>query len=189
MCFLFQMLVRRSYGYYPQTQKIVKSCIRNYSDDSFSKNSNKPIDIIKLKESPRKPLKLHGVPQNLTIDSQPKKSKDNGNKGDNEKLKRELIHRIKLSGPLTVAQYMQEVLTNPLSGYYIGSKVFGTQGDFITSPEISQMFGESIAIWLLNEWIKMGKPKPMNIVELGPGKGTLMQDVCRTLFKLAPKVK
>ena len=142
----------------------------------------------KLKESQRKPLKLHGVPQNLTI-SQPKKSKDNGNKGDNEKLKRELIHRIKLSGPLTIAQYMQEVLTNPLSGYYIGSKVFGTQGDFITSPEISQMFGESIAIWLLNEWIKMGKPKPMNIVELGPGKGTLMQDVCRTLFKLAPKVK
>ena len=189
MCFLFQMLVRRSYGYYPQTQKIIKSCIRNYSDDSFSKNSNKPTYTNKLKESQRKPLKLHGVPQNLTIDSQPKKSKENSNKGDNEKLKRELIHRIKLSGPLTVAQYMQEVLTNPLSGYYIGSKVFGTQGDFITSPEISQMFGESIAIWLLNEWIKMGKPKPMNIVELGPGKGTLMQDVCRTLFKLAPKVK
>ena len=83
---------------------------------------------------------------------------------------------------------MQEVLTNPKSGYYMGSDVFGTRGDFITSPEISQMYGECIAIWLLNEWFKMGTPKPLQLVELGPGRGTLMQDICRTIFKLTQKV-
>ena len=153
---------------------------RCYSDDT-----NKKPPIV-LQNNERKPLKLYGVNSNTNAILN-NENKDYLNK-DTKKLERELIHRIKLGGPITVAQYMQEVLTNPLSGYYIGAEVFGTRGDFITSPEISQMFGECIAIWLLNEWFKMGKPKPLKIVELGPGKGTLMQDICRTIFKLAPKV-
>ena len=58
---------------------------------------------------------------------------------------------------MTIAQYMQAVLTHPKSGYYMQGDVFGAQGDFITSPEISQMFGECLAIWIGHEWQKMGK--------------------------------
>ena len=56
----------------------------------------------------------------------------------------------------------------------------GSAGDFITAPEISQMFGECIAAWLIHEWTKMGRVKPLNLVELGPGQGTLMQDILRS---------
>lgn len=100
-----------------------------------------------------------------------------------------LVMKIRFNGPITVAEYMKECLTNPLFGYYAQQEVFGAAGDFVTSPEISQMFGECLGIWYANEWIKMGKPQPWQFVELGPGKGTLMSDILRTLHRLVPDLK
>ncbi|CAA3012497.1 NADH dehydrogenase [ubiquinone] complex I, assembly factor 7 [Olea europaea subsp. europaea] len=80
-------------------------------------------------------------------------------------------------GPITVAEYMEEVLTNPKAGYYINRDVFGADGDFITSPEVSQMFGEMIGVWAMCLWEQMGKPNKVNLVELGPGRGTLLADL------------
>jgi len=90
-----------------------------------------------------------------------------------------LCRRISLEGPLTVAQYMEECLANPKYGYYMGRDPFGRGGDFITAPEISQMFGELIGLWCGIEWMMLGQPEQVHLVELGPGRGTLMADVMR----------
>lgn len=78
---------------------------------------------------------------------------------------------------------MEEVLTNPKAGFYINRDVFGAEGDFITSPEVSQMFGEMVAVWAMCLWEQMGQPKRVNLVELGPGRGTLMADLLRGASK------
>eukprot|EP00887_Chlorella_sp_A99_P005187 scaffold1.g5187.t1 len=82
-------------------------------------------------------------------------------------------------GPITLAEYMSEVLTNPTAGYYTQRDVFGAAGDFVTSPEISQMFGEMVGIWCVAAWQQMGAPPALRLVELGPGRGTLMADLLR----------
>lgn len=90
-------------------------------------------------------------------------------------------------GPLTIAEYMHEVLTHPTEGYYTTkADVFGSKGDFITSPDISQMFGEMIGIWCVAMWEHLGKPTQLRIVELGPGKGTLMADLLRGTKPFVP---
>ncbi|KAI8533856.1 hypothetical protein RHMOL_Rhmol10G0042100 [Rhododendron molle] len=86
-------------------------------------------------------------------------------------------------GPISVAEYMEEVLTNPKAGFYINRDVFGAEGDFITSPEVSQMFGEMIGVWAMSLWEQMGRPNRVNLVELGPGRGTLMADLLRGASK------
>lgn len=78
---------------------------------------------------------------------------------------------------------MEEVLTNPKAGFYINRDVFGAEGDFITSPEVSQMFGEMIGVWAMCLWEQMGQPNKVNLVELGPGRGTLMADLLRGASK------
>nr|XP_043617128.1 protein arginine methyltransferase NDUFAF7, mitochondrial-like [Erigeron canadensis] len=82
-------------------------------------------------------------------------------------------------GPISVAEYMEEVLINPKAGFYINRDVFGAEGDFITSPEVSQMFGEMVGVWAMCLWEQMGQPNEVNLVELGPGRGTLMADLLR----------
>ena len=101
-------------------------------------------------------------------------------------FEKELVSKINFTGPMSISQYMQEVLTNPAKGYYTTKeKVLGAPGDFVTSPEISQMFGECVAIWIVHEWMKMGSPRPLQLVELGPGHGTLMQDIIKTIHRLS----
>ena len=86
---------------------------------------------------------------------------------------------IAANGPISIAEYMQECLLHPTMGYYTTQKPFGAEGDFITAPEISQMFGELIGLCLAQTWMDQGCPSPFILAELGPGRGTLMADVLR----------
>jgi NADH dehydrogenase [ubiquinone] 1 alpha subcomplex assembly factor 7 len=93
---------------------------------------------------------------------------------------------IAAQGPISVAQYMILALHDPESGYYATHDPFGSKGDFVTAPEISQMFGELLGAWCAQVWADQGRPKNTRLVELGPGRGTLMADALRAL-KRAPK--
>jgi NADH dehydrogenase [ubiquinone] 1 alpha subcomplex assembly factor 7 len=97
-----------------------------------------------------------------------------------------LRRRIAVDGPLTVAQYMAEALGHPRHGYYITRDPLGAAGDFTTAPEISQVFGELVGLWCADQWQRMGAPDPVLLVELGPGRGTLMQDALRAIGRAAP---
>ena len=90
-----------------------------------------------------------------------------------------LLQRIRLSGPMTIADYMADCLLHPEHGYYTTRPPFGTEGDFITAPEISQMFGELLGLCLAQAWQDQGAPAAFVLAELGPGRGTLMADVLR----------
>ena len=94
-----------------------------------------------------------------------------------------LLLQIKQTGPITVADYMNICLLHPKHGYYSKQDPFGKKGDFITSPTISNLFSEIIAIWLISAWEKMGKPKIFNFVELGPGDGSLTKVIINTVKK------
>ena len=96
-----------------------------------------------------------------------------------------LARRIRIAGPMTVAEYMAEALGHPQYGYYKQGDPFGLEGDFITAPEISQMFGELLGAWCAAVWEMMGRPAPVRLVELGPGRGTLMADALRGTRKVA----
>ena len=90
-----------------------------------------------------------------------------------------LRRRIAASGPITVAQYMKAALYDPKHGYYRAHDPFGRDGDFVTAPEISQMFGELLGAWCVAAWQQMGAPDMVHLVEIGPGRGTLMADALR----------
>ncbi|MGH6924887.1 MAG: class I SAM-dependent methyltransferase [Propylenella sp.] len=86
---------------------------------------------------------------------------------------------IRANGPMSVAEYMAHCLTDAEHGYYTTRDPFGAAGDFITAPEVSQMFGEIVGAWVIEMWRRSGAPEPVRLTELGPGRGTLMVDVMR----------
>lgn len=94
-----------------------------------------------------------------------------------------LEHRIRalvrLNGPMPVFDYMGLCLGDPEHGYYMAREPFGAGGDFVTAPEVSQMFGEMIGAFLVETWERLGRPAPFQLVEFGPGRGTLMADILR----------
>jgi NADH dehydrogenase [ubiquinone] 1 alpha subcomplex assembly factor 7 len=95
-----------------------------------------------------------------------------------------LIERIRATGPLTLAEYMAECLLHPAYGYYATRDPFGQAGDFITAPEVSQMFGELVGLCLAQCWIDQRRPSPITLAEIGPGRGTLMADILRVAGKV-----
>ena len=94
-------------------------------------------------------------------------------------LEAEIRRRIAAAGPMPVGQYMNLCLTHPKHGYYVTRDALGAAGDFITAPEISQMFGELIGLWAASVWRQMGAPEQVRLVELGPGRGTMLLDALR----------
>ena len=96
-----------------------------------------------------------------------------------------LRHLILEHGPISVARYMTLALAHPTGGYYPTRDPLGANGDFVTAPEISQMFGELIGLACVSYWLELGRPSRVRIVELGPGRGTLMADMLRAA-RVAP---
>ena len=99
-------------------------------------------------------------------------------------LARQLEERIRSEGPISIAEYMAACLQDEAHGYYRKREAIGRSGDFITAPEISQIFGELIGLWAAVVWQQMGAPARVNLVELGPGRGTLMRDALRAAGKV-----
>ena len=100
-------------------------------------------------------------------------------------LKNLIISEVKKNGFITVSRFMEFCLYHKKFGYYASKKLkIGALGDFVTAPEISQVFGELIGLWLAQVWTDQGKPEPFSLVELGPGNGTMMNDMLRTLRKV-----
>jgi len=94
-------------------------------------------------------------------------------------LSEKIAKRIRTEGPLTLAAYMAMALHDPVAGYYATHEPIGAAGDFATAPEISQIFGELIGLWCAALWEEMGRPDPVILAELGPGRGQLMRDMLR----------
>ncbi len=101
-------------------------------------------------------------------------------------LARRLLRRVAATGPLSLAEFMASALYDPQDGYYTSKRPIGRAGDFVTAPEISQLFGELIGLWCATCWDQLGRPTPVRLVELGPGRGTLMADLLRAARVLPP---
>jgi NADH dehydrogenase [ubiquinone] 1 alpha subcomplex assembly factor 7 len=101
------------------------------------------------------------------------------------RLEDELRQRLQRAGRLSVAEYMELCLIHPEHGYYTSRAPIGARGDFTTAPEISQMFGELIGLWSAAVWQAMGSPENLRLVELGPGRGTMILDILRAA-KIVP---
>jgi len=96
-------------------------------------------------------------------------------------IENEIRRRIATAGPMPVAEYMALCLLDREHGYYTTRDPLGPRGDFTTAPEVSQMFGELIGLWAAAVWTQMEAPENVRLIELGPGRGTMMNDVLRAV--------
>lgn len=103
-------------------------------------------------------------------------------------LEKEIRRLIAVGGPMPIARYMSLCLTHPQYGYYVTRDPFGAGGDFTTAPEVSQIFGELLGLWALSVWRMLGEPEAIKLIELGPGRGTMMRDALRAA-KVLPKFR
>jgi SAM-dependent MidA family methyltransferase len=94
-------------------------------------------------------------------------------------LKTRLIEQITFEGPISIADYMTQCLLDPIDGYYMKRPALGAEGDFITAPMVSQMFGEMLGVWVAQVWHNLGSPDRFRLVEVGGGDGTLISDILR----------
>jgi NADH dehydrogenase [ubiquinone] 1 alpha subcomplex assembly factor 7 len=92
-----------------------------------------------------------------------------------------LMQKIQLNGPLSVHDFMYDVLYHPTHGYYSVHAAIGKHGDFVTSPHITSLFGEMIGFWIVHQWQTMGKPSSFDLMEMGPGTGILMNDILKAI--------
>ncbi len=95
------------------------------------------------------------------------------------RLRPKIDRLIEQSGSIPLAQYLHLCMADPTAGYYAANDSIGKAGDFITAPEVSQMFGELLGIWVIETWKGLGSPSPFTLAELGPGNGTMMSDIFR----------
>jgi len=182
--------------------RMVSSSSASSSSSSSSDKSDDDSKTTKMKEEFERQREMQGKMRREmieiaidrtglyeTVQQQNAKGSLNNNDKKNERKKNEgLLGHIESlikfrGGPITVHEFMSEALTNPTYGYYTKTsskdKVFGKSGDFTTSPEISQIFGELLGVWCATIWEQLGKPEELHLIEFGPGRGTLMMDLLR----------
>lgn len=107
----------------------------------------------------------------------PQKNPEQPDSSNASVLSQHLIEQIAAKGPMPFAEFMAAAASH----YYAAHEPFGVEGDFVTAPEVSQMFGEMIGAWLTDLWLQLGRPEKVKLIELGPGRGTLAADIMRTL--------
>lgn len=106
------------------------------------------------------------------------------NKEEMSELAKDLHAYISVKGPISIHDYMLQCSNHFVHGYYqTSASKIGSGGDFITAPEMSQLFGEMIGMWCISHWMSLGKPKTIDLIEMGPGKGTLMNDILNVAKK------